>query len=505
MVTWEWAIAVGKGGPRARNDGGYLAQLRREAPARRGRRSDYNPAPVSAETSVEPTYKEGGPPAAATLRRDLRAMLGDAAAFSVMVGVGETYVPAFALAAGLGAVTAGLVATLPMLAGAALQLATPSGVARLGSYRRWVVACAIVQALSFLPLVIGAARAGISEAWLFGAMAAYWGAGMATSPAWNAWVGALVPRERRAHFFAHRSRLSQVALLLAILSAAVILEGGDAARRPLAAFALLFAVAALSRLASAAFLARQSEPAGLAGGQRRLSPQGVWVVLRGTDARGVLLYLLGMQAAVYLCAPYFTPYMLGPLGLSYGGYMALTAAAFASRIALLPALGHWAHARGSRALFRVGALGIVPLPALWLVSDDFLYLLGLQLVAGAAWAALELATLMSFFETLEDRDRASVLTAFNFANTVAIAVGALGGAVAFRAFESAPEVYPLLFLGSSFARLLALLLLPKPSPATHVPEEVALRTLAVRPSAGAIQRPVLPTLDGSDEDFAAGE
>jgi MFS family permease len=428
-------------------------------------------------------------------------MLGDAAAFSLMVGVGETYVPAFALAAGLGEVSAGLVATLPMLMGAALQLATPSGVARMGSYRRWIVACAIVQALSFVPLVVGGLRAGISDAWLFGSMAAYWGAGMATSPAWNAWVGALVPGERRAHFFAQRSRLSQIALLLAILSAGAVLERGDAAGRPLAAFALLFAVAALARLASAAFLARQSEPAGLAAGQRRLSAQGVWVVLRGTDARGVLLYLLGMQAAVHLCAPYFTPYMLGPLGLSYGGYMILTAAAFASRIALLPALGHWAHARGTRALFRLGALGIVPLPALWLVSNDFWYLLGLQLVAGVAWAALELATLLSFFETLEDRDRSSVLTAFNFANTVAIVIGALGGAVAFRVVESA-NVYPLLFLGSSFARLLLLVLLPKPSPATHPPEELALRTLAIRPSAGAIQRPVLPSLDDREGESA---
>lgn len=457
---------------------------------------------MSAETSVEPIEKAGGGPPDAAVRRDLRAMLGDAAAFSVMVGVGETYVPAFALAAGLSEVTAGLVATLPMLAGAALQLVTPSGVARLGSYRRWVVACAIAQALSFLPLVVGAFRAGISEAWLFGAMAAYWGAGMATSPAWNAWVGALVPRERRTHFFAHRSRLSQVALLLAILSAGAVLESGDAARRPLAAFALLFALAALSRLASAAFLARQSEPDGLAGGQRRLSARGVWVVLRGTDARGVLVYLLAVQAAVQLCAPYFTPYMLGPLELSYGRYMTLTAASFAARIALLPALGHWAHARGSRALFRLGAFGIVPLPALWLVSDDFLYLLGLQLITGMAWASLELATLLSFFETLEDRDRSSVLTAFNFANTLAAALGALGGALAFRIFES-PGVYPLLFLGSSFARLLVLLLVPRPSPATRVPEAVTLRTLAVRPSAGAIQRPVLPTLERPGDEPAA--
>jgi hypothetical protein len=76
------------------------------------------------------------------LERDLRAMTADGIAFSAMVGLGEAYVPAFALASGLGAVVAGLAATVPMLAGACLQMVTPAAVRRLGSYRRWVVLCA---------------------------------------------------------------------------------------------------------------------------------------------------------------------------------------------------------------------------------------------------------------------------------------------------------------------------------------------------------------------------
>lgn len=59
-----------------------------------------------------------------------------------MVGCGETYLPAFALAAGFGPVAAGLVATIPLLAGAIAQLITPLAVVRLGTNRGWVVACA---------------------------------------------------------------------------------------------------------------------------------------------------------------------------------------------------------------------------------------------------------------------------------------------------------------------------------------------------------------------------
>src|SRR5213076_3316386 len=68
-------------------------------------------------------------------RGDLRASIGDAAAFSVMVGIGETYFAAFALALGTGETLAGLVATLPMLMGASLQLATPWFLKRARSYK----------------------------------------------------------------------------------------------------------------------------------------------------------------------------------------------------------------------------------------------------------------------------------------------------------------------------------------------------------------------------------
>ena len=72
--------------------------------------------------------------------------MADAASFSVMIGMGETYFAAFALALGTGETFAGLVATMPMLVGASLQLATPWFLQRTRSYKRWVILCASLQA-----------------------------------------------------------------------------------------------------------------------------------------------------------------------------------------------------------------------------------------------------------------------------------------------------------------------------------------------------------------------
>src|SRR5688572_15582908 len=85
-------------------------------------------------------------------RSDIQASLGDAAGFSLMVGIGETYIVPFALAVGAGKTAGGLAATMPMLAGATLQLFTPLLVRRLGSHRLWVAGSVFLQAIALLLL-----------------------------------------------------------------------------------------------------------------------------------------------------------------------------------------------------------------------------------------------------------------------------------------------------------------------------------------------------------------
>ena len=71
-----------------------------------------------------------------TVRDDLRRVTWDGASFSLMVGLGETWIAAFALAAGLGEHLAGQVVVLPLVLGAVLGTVTPRAVRRLRSNRR---------------------------------------------------------------------------------------------------------------------------------------------------------------------------------------------------------------------------------------------------------------------------------------------------------------------------------------------------------------------------------
>ena len=108
-----------------------------------------------------------------------------------MVGLGETNFPLFALALGKGDAVAGLVSTVPQLVGAVLQTCAPWGIERIGSPRRWIMLCATIQCVSFIPMVV-AAMLGVMPTWMLFAVASiYWAVNLGAAPAWNTWVGAL--------------------------------------------------------------------------------------------------------------------------------------------------------------------------------------------------------------------------------------------------------------------------------------------------------------------------
>jgi MFS family permease len=438
-------------------------------------------------------------------RRDLRAILGDGVSFGAMVGLGESYSAAFVLAAGFGDIAAGLVTTIPLVAGSVLQLVTPSAVRLLRSNRRWVVLCALLQAASFLPLIVGALLGRIHYWVILLAAAAYWGFGMGTGPAWNTWVGTLVPPNLRARFFAHRTRWSNAALFVALASGGALLDRVRFADGALTTFALLFALAAGARLVSAAFLASQSEMRPSLDGQRSVSLKSFIGRLRNPGGGTLLAHLLAMQMAVYIASPYFAPYMLKKLELSYGLYTALISASFAARILVLPTLGRFAHRRGGRALLIWSACGVTPIPALWLLSSDPTYLFVLQIVSGVAWGGVELATLMLFFEHIDPIERTSILTCFNLLNAGALAIGSLIGAGLFYGLGEGTHSYFVILLLSSGARMLALPLLRGVSSRTLSSIPLPLRTLAVRPSSGALQRPILSAIPDPESGSARAD
>src|SRR6056297_850545 len=431
------------------------------------------------------------------LRRDLRASCGDAVAFGGMVGCGETYLVAFALAIGLSELTAGMVGSLPMVVGGVLQMVSPRVIRWLGSHKRWVLCCALIQALTFVPLALAAYWETISGWALLWIVGVYWGAGLATGPAWNTWIGTIVPRPIRARYFALRTRASQVAVFAGFLIGGVVLHWATASDRVLSTYAMLFVVALVFRLISVALLMRQSEPMPIPPNMRSIPVGELLNHLRGHSGGKLLLYLAAVQAAAQLSGPYFTPYMFEKLKLSYGEFVILLSVAFLARVLSLPLWGHLAHRIGARRLLWLGGIGIVPLSAGWILSGSMPWLITLQIGAGVAWAAYELAFFLLFFDSIAVEERTSVLTLHNLINTLAFVSGALVGGVILQSMGASYTGYLMIFGLSSVGRLAALMLLARVPAIEMHNEEIGLRTMSVRPNSASMDAPVVASL--SDE------
>jgi MFS family permease len=448
------------GGPSGYNPASIFRNI--GLPSGRPQESGLNPVeacPGSTIRLAPHTQPQAPPRQREALRADLRSILGEGAAHSVMVGTGESYLPAFVLAMGMGQVAAGLIATIPLLAGAILQLISPAAVRFLGSHRRWVVVCAAIQAASFLPLAIGALAGRLPMVLVFGLAAVYWAAGLGTSPAWSTWVATLVPRPLRASYFSRRTRVNQIATLTGFVIGGFSLQWGASADRLLGVFALLFLLAAACRVVSTILLAGQSEPQPLPDGHRQVSLGEFFRRFRHAGDGRLLVYLLSVQAAAQIAGPYFTPYMLRSLDFSYVSYVALISLSFVGKAVALPALGRLAVRFGTRKLLWLGGVGIVPISGLWLISNSFAFLMLVQVLAGIAWAAYELAMFLLFIEAIRPEERTSMLTNFNFANSLATVGGSLLGGALLLGFGKQPATYLTIFAVSSAARALTLVVL----------------------------------------------
>jgi len=409
------------------------------------------------------------------LRRDLWVTTADAAAFSLMVGCGETYIPAFALALGLGPVAAGMTASVPVLAGAIFQLITPLAVARLGTNRGWCIACTSVQALSFVPFAWWAIRGQATLAELLVAASVYWAAGMAGAPAWNTWMGTLIPAGMRTAYFANRNRLGQFSVFIGFVLGGLILQWGEGHGVTLLAFSGLFIAAGICRLVSTMMLVSCREIAGAgergrAGETHAVSdgpaPAGLCRDLGRTLRRlaespsgPLVIYLWCLVFTAQFSAPYFTPYMLRERGFSYHAFMLVVATSFLSKALFLPSLGRLGSRIGSLGLLWAGGVSIIPLSLFWLPSANVAYLVAVQVLAGCCWACWELAVALLFFDAVPHRDRTGVITVYNLGLAIATVAGAAAGGLLLRTLGEDSLAYMAVFAVSSLLRMATLPLL----------------------------------------------
>jgi len=424
-----------------------------------------------------------------TLRSDLRACTDDGITHAFMVGIGETFIPAFALAAGAAQVHGGLVYTIPFLIGATVQLVTPAGVDRIGSPRRWILLCATIQALCFIPMAIAAVLGDVPLLLVYACASVYWTVNLGAAPAWNAWVGALFPARIRATYFSRRSRICQVALLLGLLLGGVLISRYEHTPLELSSYALLFMAASLSRALSTRALVQQSEARSMLPA-RRVSPIDFLRRIRGTPEGRVVAALLVFMLAVQVSSPFVTPYILRGLAMDKDQFTISVVTLFAAKSLALPLVGRLAGSWGARRLLIAGALVVAAASGLWIVSTAPAWIYAMQVVSGMGWAAYEMALFLLLLEHIREEERTAMYAAYYFFNAIVTVLGSFVGAAAIDALGGGVTAYWWVFGASAVLRFAAIPLMLRIPRHGHE-RTVPVIAVEVGTEAGAMDEPII--------------
>ena len=360
------------------------------------------------------------------IKAALRYSTVDGMAYASMIGFGEHYIVAYAVALRATSLQIGLLCAAPSLLAALAQTKSADMARALGSRKAIVLIFALLQGLMWLPImVIPFVFATSPGWWLIAFVTMYTAFGAVVTPCWASTMAEVVPDRLRGEYFGRRGSLSTLASIIVFLVAGIFLYyfTGEL----LVAFAALFGAAFFSRLVSWVFLTKLPEFSPTVKKEEPLKPGAFVKVLTGTNLGRAMAFLILMSFVVNIASPYFAVYMLRDLGLSYLAFAILETC---SSVATLLTLTHWGEAADKVGNFKMLAIAsiMVPLvPLIWLASDNLIYLGIVQLFTGFAWAGFNLCSVNFLYDATSARNRTVYLSYFNALNGIAASLGAIIG------------------------------------------------------------------------------
>jgi len=407
------------------------------------------------------------------VEESLRHSVKDATAYAVMMGVGETYLSAFAVFLKASTTQIGLLASLPPLLGSLAQMFSAGFGRLLGRRKPIILAGAGIQAFAWLPIALLPVLFPLEAMPLLIASVVLYHCGAhLAAPQWASLMGDLVPMKRRGRFFARRTGVVSLVTFLSLAIGGLILHASTEAGQTLIGFLALFGIAMCARGVSIYHLARMRDPEGHVAALQVPFQESWWRQLTKSNfARFSVFYAL-MQFSVAIASPFFAVYMLRDLQFSYAQFMANTGISVLVQFLTLSQWGRISDVFGNRRVLSVTGVMLPLMPLLWLVSPNFWYLLVVQMLSGLSWAGFALGANNFLYDLITPQKRATYLALHNMIAGVGIFCGALLGGYLGVAFASPAELFggstgwisPLLgvFAVSAVMRTIVLMiLLPK--------------------------------------------
>lgn len=406
------------------------------------------------------------------IKKSLFYSIVEGSFWSIMYGFGETYIAAFAIFLMANNFQIALLASLPLLMGSLSQFFAVKLIDMFKSRKKFVVATAAIQALTWLPIMLVFYINKWSIYFLIAFAVVYFISGMISAPAWNSWIGDLVNPEQRGIYFGKRSKIIGLISLISIVGAGIILDMfKDGASKQYIGFVIIFSLALAARLLSAFFLNKKYEPEFKVKKEKGFSFLTFLKQIRYNNYGLFVVFLCLMNFSVYVAGPFFAAYWLYDLKLSYSAYMIIISAAFVTRYISLPAWGFLSDRYGTKKILNLTGYLMPITPILWMLSTNYYILVLIQFYSGIVWAGFELSSFNFIFDTTTASNRARCISYYNILNGIAIFAGALLGSIFVQFHSLFWSKYYIVFLISGLLRYsVSIAFLPRLKEARKVSE-----------------------------------
>lgn len=368
------------------------------------------------------------------LRRTLNISQKEAVSSSFMTATGDNFFNAFAVYLQATAMQISSLTAIPQFIGAFLQLLSVS-LAHFVKRKKLVVVTATVQALVMFLLAALATAAWLgfpAVRWLIVFAILYHACLNIIQPHWRAWMGSLVPAQRRGVFFATRTRLTMVVSLLMFIFGGGVLTVSTNFGHTWLGFVCLFVAAGIGRFVSSRQLNAMHDPDPH---PHMSDPEVIRSTLKhcrealaDRTFRQYSFFVAGMQAMVAISAPFFAVYMLNVLQWSYLQYSLNNVASIVMQFLTLGLWGRISDRYGNRLVLVVTSIILPTLPILWLVSENFYYLILVQFISGLGWSGFNLSSANYLYDIRPHRSNFALYAALQSTTQAAcVFAGALFG------------------------------------------------------------------------------
>lgn len=396
------------------------------------------------------------------VQKSLDFSIKDGVAYAATTGFGDNYINPFAVALGASNFQIGLLSSIPQFLPALMQLKVADVTERVGSRKKIIVRSVFFHAFMLLPIAfvpylpkfvqVGALISFCTLYMLFASLA---------GPAWGSLMADLVPVGKRGVFFSKRSRLIGIVTLATTFLAGYILHLFKV--RLLIGFTVIFFLAMIARYISCYFLSRMYEPLLEVKREHYFSFGAFLRRLNVGNFGKYVIFQSSFNFAVFIASPFFPVFMLRDLGFSYLTYTIVVTTVPLAMILSISSWGRYSDILGNRRIMGICSIAISVLPALWLVSHQVYFLIGIQVLAGFFWGGFNLCSSNFIYESAIPEKRTRCISYFNTINGLAICLGNLLGG--FLATHIPPlfgyQVLSLFALSSFLRIILAAVLLKR--------------------------------------------